>query len=142
MTAIVDMLILLGLGACEWFLTRLYPFVYSRTGRDNPRTGHIAGMTYYMLRNAWITMNNINSWLAGDRYLFPEVLQIQTINRCNASCAMCPYPYTIHLQPRVVMDDELYTKIAACETASGSGTGDKWERAYTCPVRKTGQQRR
>jgi len=112
MTAIVDMLILLGLGVCEWFLTRLYPFVYSRTGRDNPRTGHIAGMTYYMLRNAWITMNNINSWLAGDRYLFPEVLQIQTINRCNASCAMCPYPYTIHLQSRVVMDDELYTKIA------------------------------
>jgi len=40
------------------------------------------------------------------------VLQVQTINRCNATCAMCPYPYTIHLQPRQVMDDALFTKIA------------------------------
>jgi MoaA/NifB/PqqE/SkfB family radical SAM enzyme len=112
MTAVLDKLIMLGLVVSEWFLTCLYPFVYSRTGRDNPRTGHIAGMTYYMLRNAWITINNVNSWLAGDKNIFPEVLQIQTINRCNASCTMCPYPYTIHLQPRIVMDDELYAKVA------------------------------
>lgn len=111
MTAIVDLLIKLALAVSEWLLNLLYPFVYSKTGRDNPRTGHIRGVTYYMLRNAWITKDNIDHWLAGRRDLFPEVLQVQTINRCNAACAMCPYPYTTHLQPRVVMDDGLYTKI-------------------------------
>jgi radical SAM protein with 4Fe4S-binding SPASM domain len=110
MTFIVDTLIMFALATYEWMLTVLYPFVYSKTGRDNPRTSHIHD-TYYMLRNAWITKGNIDNWLSGDRDLFPEVLQVQTINRCNAACSMCPYPYTIHLQPRVIMEDKLYTKI-------------------------------
>ena len=111
MTVIVDRLILWAVVIGEWLLTLLYPFVYSKTGRANPRTGHIRGETYYMLRYAWITQGNIDHWLAGRRDLFPEVLQVQTINRCNATCAMCPYPYTIHLQDRVVMEDRLFTKI-------------------------------
>ena len=110
MTAIVDMLILCGLLVSEWFLTRLYPYIHSRTGRDNPHTGHITPVMY-VLRNARITSENINNWMAGHKELFPEVLQVQTINRCNAACTMCPYPYTIHLQPREIMGDELYTKI-------------------------------
>jgi len=110
MTAIIDKLMVWGLTVAEWFLTRFYPLIRSKTGWDNPRTGHItSGM--YILRNAWITCDNIDNWLEDRRELFPTALQVQTINRCNATCVMCPYPYTIHLQPREVMDDALYSKI-------------------------------
>ena len=57
---------------------------------------------------------NIEKWLARHQgELFPHVIQLQTINRCNASCQMCPYPYTVHLQPKEMMDDALYSKIVA-----------------------------
>ena len=42
---------------------------------------------------------------------FPEVIQIQTTNKCNGSCIMCPYPYLNKNTPRKVMDNALFTKI-------------------------------
>jgi len=64
------------------------------------------------MRGIWIVNTNVDKWRANpERELFPVVLQVQTINRCNGRCGMCPYPYTIHLEPREIMDEGLYTKI-------------------------------
>jgi radical SAM protein with 4Fe4S-binding SPASM domain len=94
-------------------LTRLlYPHVRSRTGFENPRVRHITGWTYqYYLYT--VVSPNIDKWMARREPLFPHVIQLQTINRCNAACQMCPYPYTVHLQPKQVMDDATFSKIAA-----------------------------
>jgi radical SAM protein with 4Fe4S-binding SPASM domain len=42
---------------------------------------------------------------------FPALIQLQTINACNASCIMCPYPLFKKHFPRGRMDDELFEKI-------------------------------
>ena len=44
---------------------------------------------------------------------FPAVIQLQTINACNASCIMCPYPLFKKEFPRGRMDDELFDKVIA-----------------------------
>lgn len=44
---------------------------------------------------------------------FPAVIQLQTINACNASCVMCPYPLFKKEFPRGRMDDALFDKIIA-----------------------------
>lgn len=41
----------------------------------------------------------------------PLGVQIQTIDRCNAACLMCPYATTAHQGPAHRMDDALYTHI-------------------------------
>ncbi len=82
----------------------------SKTGRDNPRVAHVT-QSMYMLHSAWTLQDNIDTWLTQHGEIFPAIVQVQTINRCNASCEMCPYPYTIHLQIRGIMDDMLYTSI-------------------------------
>jgi radical SAM protein with 4Fe4S-binding SPASM domain len=86
--------------------------VRSKTGYDNPHVRHLVGLTY-QLHDYWIIRPNTQRWLAGREPLFPAVVQVQTVNRCNAQCGMCPYPYTVHMQPRHIMPDELFTKIAA-----------------------------
>jgi len=44
---------------------------------------------------------------------FPAVIQLQTINACNASCIMCPYPLFKKEFPRGRMDDTLFEKVIA-----------------------------
>lgn len=44
---------------------------------------------------------------------FPALIEIQTINRCNSSCPMCPYSKTIAEQPFQKMDDETFNKLLA-----------------------------
>src|SRR5687767_8924985 len=44
---------------------------------------------------------------------FPALIQLQTINACNASCIMCPYPLFKKEFPRGRMDDALFEKIVA-----------------------------
>lgn len=110
MTKVVDRLfdfVIVFLNGCIYYL---FPFFRSRTGWDNPRVRNITSLTY-LLRGTWIINPNVDRWRAGRGKLFPIVLQVQTINRCNGKCGMCPYPYTVHLQPREVMDDALYSKI-------------------------------
>lgn len=41
----------------------------------------------------------------------PSSVQIQTINRCNASCLACPYSDSKKTGPPQFMDDEVYQKI-------------------------------
>ena len=90
----------------------IFPHVRSQTGFANPRVRHITGWTYqYYLYT--VVSPNIEKWLAQRGDLFPHVLQVQTINRCNAACQMCPYPYTVHLQPKQVMNDAIFSKIVA-----------------------------
>ena len=42
---------------------------------------------------------------------FPTVIQLQTINACQAACKMCPYPVFKDVFPRGRMDDKLFDKI-------------------------------
>jgi radical SAM protein with 4Fe4S-binding SPASM domain len=44
---------------------------------------------------------------------FPSFIQLQTINACQASCVMCPYPVYKNVHPRGRMDDDLFDKVAA-----------------------------
>jgi radical SAM protein with 4Fe4S-binding SPASM domain len=90
---------------------RFAPMRVSKTGYENPRTRHLLGALGYSSHAYHSTAPNIHKWLKEQDDLFPMILQVQTINRCNARCTICPYPYTIHLQEREIMDDDLYTKI-------------------------------
>ena len=42
---------------------------------------------------------------------FPKVIQLQTINACQAACKMCPYPTYKDVFPRGRMDDALFDRI-------------------------------
>lgn len=42
---------------------------------------------------------------------FPQLIQLQTINACQASCTMCPYPLFKNTFPRGRMDDGLLDKL-------------------------------
>jgi radical SAM protein with 4Fe4S-binding SPASM domain len=83
----------------------------SKTGYENHRVRHMVGKTGYWLHAYQLTYPNIYKWLKTRDSLFPMAIQVQTINRCNAACSFCPYPYTIHLQEKKTMDDALYSKI-------------------------------
>jgi radical SAM superfamily enzyme YgiQ (UPF0313 family) len=42
---------------------------------------------------------------------FPEKVMVQTISRCNAACAFCPYPIVSETLPQGTMDEPLFRKI-------------------------------
>jgi len=42
---------------------------------------------------------------------FPRIIQLQTINACNAACAMCPYPVYKDVFPRGRMEDALFDRV-------------------------------
>lgn len=42
---------------------------------------------------------------------FPRVIQLQTINACQAACTMCPYPLFKDIHPRGRMADDLFEKV-------------------------------
>ena len=44
---------------------------------------------------------------------FPRLIQLQTLNACQASCVMCPWPEFRDVFPRGRMDDDLFDRIAA-----------------------------
>lgn len=107
----------------SWFLDKLLriilfgsvhfsPFSRSKTGFANPLTRNFNGITYTANMH-WMLIQNITKWLDEKKTLFPAVVQVQTINRCNGRCAICPYSYTIHLQERGVIEDDLFRKIAS-----------------------------
>jgi len=104
---IVDLLVFSFL----WIDKHLLPLRVSKTGFDNPRIRNMVGFWGYTSHTYHLTLPNIHKWLKHKVELFPSVIQVQTINRCNAACEFCPYPYTIHLQEKGVMDDALYSKI-------------------------------
>lgn len=85
----------------------------SRTGHANPRVAHLVGPVGYHAHSYRVALPSIKRWLQGNDELFPAVVQVQTVNRCNASCRMCPYPSTWALEPREVMADVLYSKIVS-----------------------------
>jgi radical SAM protein with 4Fe4S-binding SPASM domain len=113
MAAWLDQLVAGVLLLARWIVRWLGERFPSRTGFANRRVRHVRGALGYHLHSYEVGLPNITRWLRGERELFPTVLQVQTINRCNAACAMCPYPYTIALEPREQMDDALFRKIVA-----------------------------
>lgn len=42
---------------------------------------------------------------------FPSKIQIQTINRCNYACPMCPYPEVTAQEGRVQLDGDLFRRL-------------------------------
>jgi radical SAM protein with 4Fe4S-binding SPASM domain len=42
---------------------------------------------------------------------FPKLIVLQTMNRCNCACSMCPYSYTIANEEKTLMSENLYEKI-------------------------------
>ena len=42
---------------------------------------------------------------------FPKIVVLQTLNRCNCACSMCPYSYTVANEEKTSMSDSLYEKI-------------------------------
>ncbi|MDQ3005645.1 MAG: radical SAM protein, partial [Chloroflexota bacterium] len=110
MMKLLDKLLDWIIATADWMIFRLFSLFRSRTSWENPHVRNITSLTY-LLRGTWIINKNLEKWRVNRAQLFPVVLQVQTINRCNGKCGMCPYPYTVHLQPREVMSDALYTKI-------------------------------
>lgn len=103
----------------EWLLALMLALVglvervrRSRFGYANPRVAHLVGALGYHTHSYRVGLPPVQRWLHGQGELFPAVVQVQTINRCNATCRMCPYPTTWALEPRETMDDALFSKIA------------------------------
>lgn len=88
-------------------------FRVSRLGHANPRVARMVGALGYHAHSYRVGLPSTKRWLQTGAELFPAVVQVQTINRCNATCRMCPYPTTWALEAREVMDDALYSKIVA-----------------------------
>jgi radical SAM protein with 4Fe4S-binding SPASM domain len=42
---------------------------------------------------------------------FPSIVVLQTLNRCNCSCAMCPYSYTVAKEDKTSMSAQSFQKI-------------------------------
>lgn len=91
------------------WLVRLQSMQRSRTGRSNPRVRHVRGAFGYAMR-AWTVLIGPTRTRSGEQ-VFPAAVQVQTVNRCNASCPMCPYPQTTGLQPFQSMPDDLWEKL-------------------------------
>ena len=99
---------------CHFFLRKLvkvYPFLKSKTGYLNPRVRNITEFGF-KIRSYLDLTPNPNRWKINQAELFPAVIQVQTINRCNAACKMCPYPYTTAKEEYREMPEELWQKIA------------------------------
>ena len=102
----------LGSSLLRGIVAKLYPLLKSKTGYQNPRVKHIRGRLGFALR-AFLTLRpNIDKWLNRAGALFPSVVQVQTINRCNAKCPMCPYPYTTGQEQYQEMPDDLWREIS------------------------------
>ncbi len=43
--------------------------------------------------------------------IYPTIVQVQTLNRCNGRCVMCPYSYTVAQREHCAMSEERYRKI-------------------------------
>jgi radical SAM protein with 4Fe4S-binding SPASM domain len=108
----------------------------ARMGYANPRVAHMVGPIGYHAHSYRAAMPSVLRWLRQQGELFPTVVQVQTINRCNASCHMCPYPTTWALSPREVMDDALFSKIAT-ECASSPELHDFVPMAQNEPLLDT-----
>ena len=48
---------------------------------------------------------------AGSGTILPTVIQLQTYNRCNGSCVICPYPATTAARPEQYLPRDLFDKI-------------------------------
>lgn len=42
---------------------------------------------------------------------FPKIVVLQSLNRCNCACSMCPYPFTIAKEEKTMMSEKLYKNI-------------------------------
>ena len=75
----------------------------------------------FLVNNLADKLQSAASWMRGvrsydplarqTRLRGPETIQIQTIDRCNATCIMCPYSSFVKAARANVMDDGLYRQI-------------------------------
>jgi len=81
----------------------------SKTGFRNSRVRNMTELGF-QIRSFLYLSPNVERW-KNQEEIFPAVVQIQTINRCNGACRMCPYPYTTHQEEERLISDELWQKI-------------------------------
>ncbi len=87
----------------------LYGLLRSKTGFLNARVRNMTELGF-QIRSFLYLYPNVEFW-KDKKEVFPAVIQVQTINRCNAACRMCPYPYTTHQEEERVMSDQVWEKI-------------------------------
>jgi MoaA/NifB/PqqE/SkfB family radical SAM enzyme len=72
-----------------------------------------SGLAYQL--QAYLPLRRRNAQYSRERDMaaapFPRLIQLQTINACNAACAMCPYPVYRDVFPRGRMDDALFDRV-------------------------------
>ncbi len=93
-----------------WLLKIVTALSRSNSGYSNPLTKRLTPLGYALSARDML-YPNIRKWQQGSRELFPSIVQVQTINRCNGSCIMCPYPYTVHLEKKALMENITFSKI-------------------------------
>ena len=86
-----------------------YGLSRSKTGSSNPRVRNMTELGF-QIRSFLYLYPNVEHW-KNNKEIFPAVVQIQTVNRCNGACRMCPYPYTTHQEEERSMPDDLWQKI-------------------------------
>ncbi len=67
----------------------------ARMGYANPRVAHLVGALGYHAHSYRVGLPSIQHWLRNRGELFPAVVQVQTINRCNATLPHVPIPYDL-----------------------------------------------
>ena len=70
---------------------------------------------YFALRSQHRNIWNFFTvwWKYKNQPDFPLVIQLQTVNRCNANCKMCPYGSTTATGALLHMSDQLYDQLIA-----------------------------
>ncbi len=86
-----------------------YGWLRSKTGSSNSSVRNMTELGF-QIRSFLYLYPNVEHW-KNNKEIFPAVVQIQTINRCNGACRMCPYPYTTHQEEERSMPDDLWQKI-------------------------------
>jgi len=75
------------------------------------------------LRKTAASMEDFRSWDPRTRRTAkpgPRTVQIQTVDRCNAHCTMCPYTKAANPAPTNIMDDGLYRRIIGQLSKAGT----------------------
>ncbi|UCB45519.1 MAG: radical SAM protein [Spirochaetota bacterium] len=67
--------------------------------------------TFRSVLNKFIGLHSYDPKHSKTKLPGPLFIQVQTIDRCNGSCRMCPYVTIQRSGPPNCMDEELYTKI-------------------------------
>lgn len=95
------------------------------------RMPHLSSRLYLKLQSIMRKRKNIeySQLRSGENIIYPVYIAIETINRCNGSCAFCPANHFEEKRPYAKMSDEMFEKILS-EVASW----DDWDGVFSLYV--------